>query len=203
MKTTALEALSHGKKNSPIDLPMDVYCSLSNKHIAETLDFFPCLEKRIHSCKLLPDNSLWFMYSLEGLLVTKEELKRRGLKPDDAKKYFKKFFLVSCFVPHSFLSIGCFVYDTNRYIDWGKLPNEHRHLNQKSTIYGNLLCTHLYVEAQDMANPILENLKTAHDLFKAYNHYLKTKAWTLDEYKHGKEGEKEYYEKRRLQSGVR
>lgn len=203
MKITALEAISLGKKNNFIYSSIDTYCSFTNKHINETLDFFPCLEKRIHSCKLLSDNSLWFMYSLEGLLITKDELNQRGLNVNDAKKYFKDFFEIYCIIPHDYRLIGCLVYDSNRYINWEKLPQEHRHINRKSDTFGNLLCTHLYIEAKDMKNPILENLKTAHDLLKAYNHYLITKDWTLNEYKHGKEGEKEYYEKRRLQNGVR
>lgn len=203
MKITALEALSLGVKNNSNSLPMDAYHSVVNKHIEETIDFFPCLTKIVHSCKVLPDNSLWLTYAVKGVLVTSEELKQRGIKPSDAKKYFDNYFNIYCIIPHTYKSVGCLVCDSNCFIKWERLPEEHCHINRKSTKYGNLLCTHLYVEAKDMNNPVLENLKTAHDLAKAYVHYLKSKEWTLQEYNHGKEGEREYYENRRLQNGVK
>ncbi len=203
MRITALEALSLGKKSNSLQLPIGVYNLLSKKHIDEVLVCFPCLEKKIHSCTLLNDNSLRITYSLEGLLITKKELEQRGLTAKDAKDYFRNYFEIYCIIPHDYCFVGCQVFDLNNYINWKMIPDEHRHLNGKSAIYGNLLCTHLFVEARDMNNPILENLKTAHDLFKAYNYYIKTHIWTLDEYKHGKEGEKQYYEKRRLQNCFR
>ena len=172
-----------------------------SKMIEEALDFFPCLEKAFHSSDLTYDNQIKITYALKGLLVTRDELDKYHLTAEDAKTYFRDSFVIYCVIPVDFLKHGCKIYDSNNVINWQKLPYEHRHISQSaSKNLGVLLCTHLPDEVKDMNNPILENLKTAYALYKAYKHYLKTSQWLLDEYKHGNEGKEQYYETRRYRN---
>ena len=160
------------------------------KHIIETLDMFPYL-----TCALIPKSD-YPEFVLKGLLIESDYLISNSLTIKTAQSYFKNLLLVRVVIPLDYRMTGCKIYDVNKVIDWNKLPDEHRHFNG-SFDYGNLICSHLPEEVPDMDNPILENLRTTFKLFLAYNYYIKTKQWKMEEYKHGESGKKEY-EQRRL-----
>lgn len=156
-----------------------------NLDTERALEYFPCLEK------IMGRNGI----NLCGYLISKRDMNDLLLSKREVQES-SEWMKVYCVVPDNYLEIGCQIKDVNGFIDWDKVPYEHKHIN--STINGDkYLCTHLIEEVHDMNNPILENLKTAYVLSIEYKRYLKNGKYELKEYSHGNEGRKEYVNRRR------
>ena len=117
-----------------------------------------------------------------------------GKRNDFVGDYSKKLRIV---VPHDYKILGCNVYG-GRWIDEKKVNEADYHFYSTERDGTRLFCVGVPKSFTNLKNVILENVKTADNMLKAYECLQKglTKNLNLIAYNHGKRGEEEYERKK-------
>ena len=151
----------------------------------------------------------------EVYAINKEEIEQLGLKKSmiAEEEFNKRLVLV---VDNDYREFGPTVYSMEKWKGLDAIPEESKHfydfkiirleggefvLNRPGFVEGRgyQTCTSVSKANRDMENPLLENIKSADNLLKSYELFLRgiNKEIVLRQYKHGDEGVKEYERERR------
>lgn len=153
----------------------------------------------------------------EVYAINKEEIEQLGLKKSRIAndEFSKRLFLV---VDNNYRESGPTVYSMEKWKGLERIPEESKHFYDFKYLRlegnevvckmpyfiegrGYQTCTSVAKANKDMNNPLLENIKSAENLLKSYELFLRgiNKEIVLRQYEHGDEGVKQY-ERERKQS---